>query len=89
MKWIGITLKWQKKKILLVGGAGFIGFNYINLYHKKYELHVIDNYDKLIHERVLQLGGTDFVWNEQENCSDICMTDEKTDEYFCIISDVE
>lgn len=38
-----------KEKVLLVGGAGFIGFNYINLYHQKYELHVIDNYDKLIH----------------------------------------
>ena len=51
--------------------------------------YVRNYYDKLIHERVLQLGGTDFVWDDQNNCSDIYMTDEKTDEYFCIISDVE
>ena len=51
--------------------------------------YVRNYYDKLIHERVLQLGGTDFVWDEENNRSDIHMTDEKTDEYFCIISDIE
>ena len=39
----------NKKKILLVGGAGFIGFNFIKLYSKIHDIYVIDNYDELIH----------------------------------------
>ena len=43
----------NKKKILLVGGAGFIGFNFIKLYSKIHDIYVIDNYDHLRHLKLI------------------------------------
>lgn len=50
---------------------------------------VRENYDKAIHNRILELGGYDFVWDEENQWSDIMnIPNEAEDNHFCIISDV-
>ena len=33
-------------RILVTGGAGFIGYNFIKLYSTTHDIYVIDNYDE-------------------------------------------
>lgn len=51
--------------------------------------YVRDYYDRMIHEKIIELGGTDFVWDKENKCSNMHTQQDKTEEYFCIISDVE
>ena len=36
----------MKKKILITGGAGFIGFNILKSLHNKYDVTLIDNFSR-------------------------------------------
>jgi len=46
------------------------------------------HYDKLIHDRLLELGCEDFAWNEEKGCSDLSLRNPKEESHATLIADV-
>jgi len=46
------------------------------------------HYDKLIHDRLLELGCDDFAWNEEKGCSDLSLRNPKEESHATLIADV-
>jgi hypothetical protein len=47
------------------------------------------HYDKLIHDRLLELGCEDFVWNEEKGCSDLGLPNPKVESHATLIANVQ
>ena len=47
-----------------------------------------NHYDKLIHDRLLQLGCEDFVWDEEKGCSDLSLPNPKEESHASLIANV-
>jgi len=46
------------------------------------------HYDRMIHDRLLELGGEDFVWDEKNGCSDFNVPNPKIESHVTLIADI-
>jgi hypothetical protein len=46
------------------------------------------HYDRMIHDRLLELGCEDFIWDEKKGCSDFDLPNSKEDSHATKIADL-
>jgi len=46
------------------------------------------HYDRMIHDRLLELGGEDFVWDEKNGCSNFNVPNPKIESHVTLIADI-
>jgi len=47
-----------------------------------------DHYDRMIHDRFLELGCEDFIWDEKKGCSDYNLANPKIESHVTLIADI-
>jgi len=47
------------------------------------------HYDRMIHNRFLELGCEDFIWNEKNGCSDFNVPNPKVEPHVTLIANIQ